>query len=170
VSIIEAYVAVMLEEPIKKDNRLKANISIQQAYINGGWKKVTAKVRLSIYHPAALPIAYGDVCMIKGHPNIIPASKNPEEFDYSSFLSHENTYYQHQISQDEFRKISYTPPSQLQAHFFKIRKFCSRALTQHIVSLQERGIVLALVLGVKDALNLLLRDAYAGTGTMPCTY
>ncbi|MHB9147057.1 MAG: ComEC/Rec2 family competence protein [Candidatus Amoebophilus sp.] len=163
---IKAYVAVALEDAIIKEDRLSVTVAIQQAHIQGKWENLTGKVHLLVDKPSAATIQYGEVYMIVGKPHLIAAPRNPEEFNYKRFLSHKHIYYQHQVYLNYIRKITYAPPSSLQAICLRIRKFCKEVLTQHMEGLNERGIALALVLGIKDELNAEVRDAYASAGTM----
>lgn len=163
----EAYVVVALEDAIiVKEDRLYVTVAMQQAHIQGKWQKLTGKVRLLVDKSSATTIQYGEVYMIVGQPQLIADPRNPEEFNYKRFLGHEHIYYHHRVCLNSLRKITYAPPSYLQVLCLRIRSFCERILTQHMVSMKERSIVLALVLGIKDELNIEVRDAYASAGTM----
>ncbi|OJW67236.1 MAG: hypothetical protein BGO68_01425 [Candidatus Amoebophilus sp. 36-38] len=165
-SSIKAYVAVALEDAIKREDRLSVTVSIQKVKVDNRWLDLTDQVRLHITHPSTNTIAYGDIYIILGAPQFIDAPLNPNEFDYKTFLSHENIYYQHRVAPSAIQKIEYVPPNHIQAFFLKASRMCKEILIQHIPSNRERSIILALVLGIKDELDYVMRDAYAGSGTM----
>jgi competence protein ComEC len=123
-------------------------------------------VRLHIKGTAMGNIQYGSVYLILGSPQLVSPPLNPDTLNYQSFLKQDKIYYQQHISAAAFHQIGYHPPSRLQAMLYQLRQFCQAALTKHIHNPHVRGIVLALVLGVKEELDELLRGAYAGAGTM----
>lgn len=164
---VQAYVAVALEDAAKREDRQSVTVAIERVKVGENWLELPGnKVRLHISNPSILPINYGDKCMVLGVPQLITAPLNPNEFDYRAFLSQDNIYYQHRILPDAIKKIGYTPPSQFQALFWKMSRFCKNILKEHIPAGRERSIVLALVLGIKDELDYIIKDAYAGAGTM----
>ena len=117
---VQAYVAVALEDAAQREDRLFVTVAIKQARVGERWVDLRAKVRLQVANPSTTPIAYGDVYMVLGAPRLIGAPLNPNEFDYQTFLSHENIFYQHRVSPPAMHKIGYKPPNRLQALLLKI--------------------------------------------------
>lgn len=163
---IEAYVATAIEDAHEKEGGVNITVALKQARIRGNWEQLQGKVRLHLPRPLLAEITYGDVLLVLGQPQVIGAPLNPKEFDYKSFLSHDNIYHQHFVRHDSITKLHHAAPSYLQAFLFKLRKYCKAALVQCIQGTRERVIVLALVLGLKDELDLVTKAAYAGAGTM----
>lgn len=165
-SPMEAYVAVVLEGSSNRDGRTTITVGVQQVYAQGSWYKSTGKVRLHIKSTAIDTIPYGAVYLIVGAPQLVSPPCNPHAFNYQALLKQQQIYYQQYISAVAFHPIGYHPPSQLQLLLDQLRQFCQAALTKHIQDSSVSGIVLALVLGVKEEMDELLQMAYAGAGTM----
>jgi competence protein ComEC len=164
---MEAYVAVALENSSSQGDRTAVTVAVQQVYTKGDWHKVVGKVRLHIKGTTTEDaIQYGTIYLILGSPQPVGAPLNPHAFNYQALLKQEKIYYQQHISSIAFHPIGYHPPSQLQVLLNRIRQFFQAALTKHVQNPNAKGIVLALVLGDKGQLNELLREAYAGAGTM----
>jgi competence protein ComEC len=159
-------VAFALEESSSQDGRMAVTVAVQQVYAQGGWQRVTGKVRLHIKDTAMGTIQYGTVYLILGSPQLVSAPLNPHTFNYQSFLKQEKVYYQQRIPAVALHPIWYHPPSQLQVLLHQLRQFCQASLAKYIQEPYAKGIVLALVLGAKDEVDELLRGAYAGAGTM----
>ncbi|MEM7055308.1 MAG: ComEC/Rec2 family competence protein [Bacteroidota bacterium] len=163
---IEAYVATAIEDAREKEQGVSITVALKQARIRSKWEKLQGRVSLHLPKPLSTELTYGDVLLVLGQPQAVASPRNPQEFDYKTFLSHDNIYHQHLVQQGAITKLDNVPPSYLQAFLLKLRKYCKAALAQHIKGNRERAIVLALVLGLKDELDLVTKVAYAGAGTM----
>lgn len=164
---MEAYVAVALESLPSHSTKKILKVAVQQVYTHNSWHKVpTSKVQLQIKNDLEESIQYGNIYVILGCPHQTKGPLNPYTFNYQTFLQQDSIYYQQYVSADILQKIGYRPSSILQAFFYQLGACCQNALTKHIQNPQVKAIVLALLLGIRDELDLSLRDAYAATGTM----
>ncbi len=109
---------------------------------------------------------YGDVLLIKGHPELPEAPANPGEFDYREYLALRNIYHQQFARAGEALKIGYEPPSALMAMAFRGREWSRATLKRFVHGEREQAIASALVLGVTDGLDDELLNAYSATGSM----
>jgi len=163
---IEAYVATAIEDAQEKENNIRVTVAIRKARISGKWQKLQGKVRLHMPRPIPAMVRYGDVLLVLGQPQSTKAPLNPNEFDYQALLRQSNIYYQHFVRQESITKLCNAPPNYFRALLFKARRYCSQVLAQHFQEKREQGIALALVLGLKDELDPVIKEAYAGAGTM----
>lgn len=164
---MEAYVAVALETLPSDSTKKILKVAVKQVYAHNSWHDVsTSKVQLLLKKDFTEAIQYGNIYLILGCPHPPPKTLNPHTFNYQAFLQRDSIYYQQYVSAATLQKIGYQPPSFLQNFLYRLREGCQHALTQHISHLQVNAIVLALVLGIKNELDISLRDAYASTGTM----
>lgn len=162
----EAYVATAIEDAQEKENSHSVTVVINQARIKGKWQCLQGKVRLYIAPPTFAEIRYGDVLLVLGRPQAITAPLNPHTFDYQAWLRQDNIYCQHFFNKYLTKKLYNDPPNYFKAFLLKVRRYCNRILVQRISGKREQAVILALVLGTKDELDLMTKEAYAGAGTM----
>ena len=163
---IEAYEAIALDNEHEKEKHSSIIVAVRKARIQGKWQQIHGKIQVFFPKSQASPVDYGDVLLIQGQPQAVLSPKNPYEFDYQSFLGFSQIYHQHFVIKEEVVVMANKPPSAMQALSCRVRNYCKIILTRYIESSEVRAIVLALVLGLQDALDPMLRDAYAGVGTM----
>lgn len=163
---IEAYEATALEDMHEQTKRSSVVVAVRWVRVQGTWQQVQGKVHLSFPLLTAPQVRYGDVLLVCGAPQVVSAARNPHAFDYAAFLGLSHVYHQHFVAGDEIALLGYRPPNLIKAWSFQVLRYCQCLLSQHIHAPGARAVVLALVLGQKDALTPAVRAAYAGTGTM----
>lgn len=109
--------------------------------------------------------AVGEVLLAKARVQAVPGPLNPYEFDYRSYLATQSIHYQvyvqaflplpNQISTSFWRRIANTSKDYLLA-----------VITRFIPAPETAGVVKAMVLGERSALDRTLRQAYADAGVM----
>ena len=161
---IAAYEAIALEDIHAQ--RSSGVVAVRRARVQGTWQPVKGKVRISCPQDPVPQVRYGDILLIHGRPRAAPAVRNPEAFDYAAFLGLAQVYHQHFVAGEEIVVMGHQPPSRIQALSFQALRYCQALLSQHIHAPEAQAVVLALVLGQKDALTPAVRAAYVGTGTM----
>jgi competence protein ComEC len=163
---IEAYEAIALENAHTKSTRNNVLVGVQRARIQGQWKQVRGRVRLSFPEPTPLQVGYGDLLLIHGQPQVVPAPKNPNEFDYAAFLALSQIAHQQFVMEEEVVVTGYRPPNVIKRWSFQTLRYFQALLTQRIHHPEVRSVVIALVLGQKDALTSEVKTAYTNAGTM----
>lgn len=164
---LEFYKATIIRSPDKKDKTWKFEAQIDAIKSKGGWEKCIGKVIL--YFPrkdSVSPYRYGDVLLIRGSPQQVPAPANPEEFDYRQFLAFKNIYCQDFLKNGDVKWIAHNPLSFVMDQAYSSRVWCDATLKRYVKGDREQAIASALVLGVNDGLDNELLSAYAGTGTL----
>ncbi|MEM7383118.1 MAG: ComEC/Rec2 family competence protein [Bacteroidota bacterium] len=162
----EAYLATAIEDAQEKESSHRVTVVISQARMQGKWQRSQGRVRLYIASPTFAEIKYGDVLLVLGQPQAIAAPINPHAFDHRAWLRQDGICYQHFIHKSSTKKLYNAPPNYLRALVLQMRRYCSRILAQSISKKREQAVILALVLGTKDELDLATKVAYASAGTM----
>ena len=163
---IEAYEATALEDAHEKAMRSSVVVAISRARVQGTWQQIQGKVQINFSQALVPQMRYGDVLLVRGQPRAVPAARNPYAFDYAAWLGLSQVYHQHFVAGDEIAVIEHQPPNPIKTWSFQMLRYCQALLTQHIHTPAARAVVLALVLGQKDALTSEVRTAYSGAGTM----
>ncbi len=165
-AVIEAYEATALEDPHSKGTSSRVIVAVRRARVQGKWRQVYGKVQIIFPKLPGVKLFYGNVLLIQGNPQPVPAPRNPYEFDYAAFLGLSQIYHQHFVEEEKIMVIAEQPPNPIKALSFKVLRRCKFLLEQHISHREVCSVVLALVLGHKDELDPRVRDAYLGAGTM----
>ena len=163
---IEAYEAIALEDAHEKAMRSSVVVAIRRARVQGTWQQIQGKIQINFSQALAPQMRYGDVLLLRGQPRAVPAARNPYEFDYAALLGLSQVYHQYFVAGDEIAVIGHRPPNPIKAWSFQVLRYCQALLTEHIHTPAARAVVLALVLGHKDALTSEVSTAYSGAGTM----
>lgn len=163
------YEAVILSYPQEKEKVWKATAAIRSVHtgVSRNWKPCSGNVLLYFRKDDFIrPYRYGDVLVIRGKPDEVPAPANPHEFDYKRFLAYRNIYHQQFLRESDVRFLHRDPPSVVTDVALTARERAQTVLKKYVSGTQEQAIVSALVLGVTDGLDNDLVSAYAASGAM----
>lgn len=111
-------------------------------------------------------LRYGDIVVVSKSYFPVSGPKNPHAFDYQSYLKKQNIFSHAFVSEDQVRLLDSTPPNPLLALAYRVRDHSRILLEECIRYERERGILIALLLGIKDHLDNELKSAYAAAGAM----
>ncbi len=164
---VEFYEAAIISNAQSKERSWKAEATVRCVKTKDGWEKYRGNIVL--YFPKTdfkKPYQYGDILLVKGNPQIVPAPGNPGEFDYKRFLAFRKVYYQQFVRQNDVKYIASNPSSVIIYYAIKARIWADTTLTKFVTGEREQAIASALVLGVTDGLDNDLLNAYAATGAM----
>lgn len=161
----DAYRATIVEQPEQKANSVKSVVAIEQVYSQGVASKRVGRINVYFDKELGKNLKYGDQLLISGYPNLMEGPKNLGEFDYRNYLVYNNIFHQHFVG-EKFVVIGNKPASNIILYGFGLRKRSRQILEDLIRDDAARGVVLALVLGIKDELDLEVRNAYSSAGAM----
>ena len=163
---VEAYRAVVDEAPVVRAATYATTLRVRAVRVAGRWQRATGGVRVSLPRVAGIAQPqYGEVWLIAGHPDPSKPPLNPGEFDYARYLEYRQVYHQHYVHLDQYRVLGLAPPNPLVAVSLRAAAQLDAVFRQYIHAKREYAIASALVLGIKDDVDLATKQAYTATGT-----
>ncbi|HTE29921.1 MAG TPA: ComEC/Rec2 family competence protein [Chryseolinea sp.] len=162
-----SYKAVVAAPAQEKQNSWKTEALVQAVHTSHGW--VRCHARILLYLPKEYfkqSFSYGDVLLIAGMPKAVSPPMNMGEFDYQKYLAYKQIYHQHFVRNSHVELITHEPSNAVLQAASAARVWADDALKQAIPGSQEAALASALVLGVTDALDNDVINAYAATGAM----
>ena len=163
---VECYQAVVDDYTVVRAATYATTLRVQAVRVAGRWRQATGGVRVSLPRVAGVPQPrYGQVWLIRGHPDASKAPLNPGEFDYRRYLEYRQVYHQQYIHPDQYRVLRLQPPNILVAMSMQAATQLDGVFRHYIKARREDAIASALVLGIKDDVDLATKQAYTNTGT-----
>jgi competence protein ComEC len=163
---IDCYRAVVDEATVVRAATFATTLRVQAVRVHGRWQRATGGVRVSL--PRVVGIAqphYGEVWLIRGHPDPSKPPLNPGEFDYRQYLAYRQVYHQQYIHPDQYAVVDTVPPNVLVALSMQLAEKLDGVFREYIKAKREYAIASALVLGIKDDVDSDTKQAYSSTGT-----
>jgi competence protein ComEC len=161
------YTAVATKPAEEKSKSWKLEVAVRQVNTAGQWMTRQGNVLLYLSkQDFKKPFGYGDVLLVKGPPQSIPAPGNPGEFDYRQYLSYRQIYHQQFVHAGDVQQTSYDPPNTLMRYAIVVRLWADGVIRRFVPGEREYGLASALVLGVTDGLDNEVLQAYAATGAL----
>ena len=163
---VEAYQAVVDEATVVRAATFATTLRVQAVRVAGRWRAATGGVRVSLPRVAGIaPPRYGQVWLIRGRPDLSKPPLNPGEFDYARYLEYRQVYHQQYIHPDQYRLLRLAPPNVLVAVSMNFAAQLDGVFRHYLTARREYAIASALVLGIKDDVDLATKQAYTATGT-----
>lgn len=160
---VEAYTFTILDNGEEKTKTTRYRIQIQSVK-DSVWQP--ANGIMFLYVSKGEPsLSYGATHVMLGQPQLLEPPMNPEEFNYKRFLSFQNIHYQH-FTKETPQLLAKDTSFTLSSLGYGISQWAQSVFEKNIDDRQDRGIVLALVLGVRDDLNNAIKNAYSVSGAM----
>ncbi|WP_197076810.1 ComEC/Rec2 family competence protein [Hymenobacter terrenus] len=163
---VECYQAVVDDGIVVRPATYATTLRVRAVRVAGRWRRATGGVRVSL--PRVEGVAqprYGEVWLIRGHPDASKPPLNPGEFDYRRYLEYRQVYHQQFIHPDQYRVLGLDPPSLLVAASMRAAAQLDGVFRHYIKAKREYAIASALVLGIKDDVDTVTKQAYTNTGT-----
>ncbi len=161
------YKAVVASEVQAQQAYLRTELIVHAVRDSAGWKPAQGKVLASFEKNEGKPaFQHGDVLLIKGSPAVLKPPTNPGEFDYRQLMSYRQVYFQHYIRHTAYQVLPEQSQSPLRDWSLYARQQGRQVLESTLGNAQEYAIAAALVLGIKEGLDVELRNAYAAAGAM----
>ncbi|MBO2007869.1 ComEC/Rec2 family competence protein [Hymenobacter negativus] len=163
---IECYQAVVDEATVVRAATYATTLRVQAVRVAGRWRAATGGVRVSLPRVAGIAQPqYGEVWLIRGHPDPSKPPLNPGEFDYARYLEYRQVYHQHYVHPDQYRVLRIAPPNLLIAISMQTAAQLDGVFKHYIHAKREYAIASALVLGIKDDVDAETKQTYSSTGT-----
>ena len=114
----------------------------------------------------SLHLRSGDEVLVKKPIYSISTPKNPGVFDYRKYLSRRHIYGQTYANRQEIDLLNHRRPSLLSRYIRRIQQGIQHSFERHLSSEEERGILIALLIGKRDFLDPDIQQTYASAGAM----
>jgi competence protein ComEC len=163
VSGIQAYLAVFRETDQQKPNSVANLADVYAVRTADGWQE--ARGRVQVYHRSSTPLLPGSVLMIQGSPERIAPAKNPEAFDYATFMARKQIYFSHFIGAN-FQLLQTGSLASWYTGILRLRQHLEQQVERYIRDDASAQIAKALLLGQKKDLDEEIGAAYATAGAM----
>jgi competence protein ComEC len=161
------YLARVVEPPVEKEKTVKVLLELR------GFRSDTATVqvsgRLLAYlqkTDAALRLGYGDVLGFAAAVEEVPGPKNPEEFDYRSYLERLGVTGRVYLKDGTWWALGLNEGNPLLSFVGRFRVRLLDALRRNGVTEEEFGVAAAILLGYDESLPPQLRQRYVAAGAM----
>ncbi|MEM1135297.1 MAG: ComEC/Rec2 family competence protein [Bacteroidota bacterium] len=149
----------------EKEKGSIVTINIKTIKTAEGWQEAVGKVNLFLAFKKPYP-NINDQILIKGYPKEVSLPLNPEEFNFKKYLNFQQIYYQDYIKEGQIHITQQSEGLSFLYFAQSLRKFAKNSFQQYISPGNEQDIALALVLGIKDQLDVEIKNAYSGAGAM----
>lgn len=164
-SEIKAYQGYVLSLPETRTKVHKVELEISAIKTQHEWKKASSKVLLYIDKKAPKP-NYGDELVILGTPTEILPPANPAQFDYQRFLSYQYIFFQDYLRITDFEKTGKSRTVWYKVWPYRLSAWSDAALRELIPYEREYGVAKAMVLGLRDEMDVDLLQAYSAAGAV----
>ena len=160
----EMYLAIALEND---EPKLNATANSVKLLIQKDSTNQINHIRgeVLIYHKLGGSISPGDLLIISGNPERIPAPKNPKEFHYADFMERQQITHS-QFVDNKVLKVGKTSIQPIEDFFLGLRAAIIDKLDLLILDKYANQVAKALLLGQKKNLEKEVNDAYVAAGAM----
>ena len=159
----DQYLAEVIQYDVQKPNSFENLLELKSVKSSAGWSDASGIVL--IYHQSITPLFPGQIVLIGKAPEVLPAPKNPYEFDYKGFLIRKGIFHRQFIGKN-FSIIQSDQSSYFRYFLDHLRQKMVLMLEAKIPDSDSRQVALALLLGQKQNLDPELNKAYSETGVM----
>ena len=164
----DAKYLVRLKEPlISKKKSCKAEVKVLEVYSDEMVKELEGNAIIYFSIEEGLPnLEYGDVILVEASFKEIDPPKNPNQFDYKTFLSNQRIYHQAYLKPNQWQKYGVNEVNIFYDWIYQTRDYFLAVIQKQVGSEKEVAVACALLLGYKHYIDSDLRDIYANTGAM----
>lgn len=159
------YVANVLSAPEEKQKSWKIAMDVMGVANEQGWQEVEGKILLYVSKNGFQQVKRGDLVRVAGMPSVMKGPANPNEFDFKRFLTFKNIFHQQFATADRITKVGESGKDIIY-YAQEFRTKAAAILQKYVTGKDEQAVVLALVLGVSDAIDNDLQQAYAASGAI----
>lgn len=161
-----AYEARVQTQPEQRQKSFRFVLRVERVRTAGGWQNASGQILSYLSRTAATPPRYGERWLIAGSPERVEGPRNPGQFDYRAFLETQQIYHRHFLKPSQRRLLGLQPPSRSVQFAYRINGWADSLFTHHLKGNQEFAIVKAMILGVRDAIDPDLQQAYSAAGAV----
>jgi competence protein ComEC len=162
-----AILVQLLNDPVIKERSVKLIVKVSGIKDSLRWNSADKKMLVYLQRdPSAEKLKYGDEILLSNSPVEIDGPKNPEEFDYKSWLARKGVFEQTYSKTGEWKLISGGHGNFFKAFALDLRRYFLEKLQSYELSPSAFGVAAALLLGASDHLDPGTIQAYSASGTL----
>lgn len=160
------FVGVIVSDHSDRTNHRRYELELIEIIGEDTLRRVQGKIYLYIELEGSNLLKYGDVVAVSKGYFDIAAPKNPEEFDYRTYLERQNIYAHAFVSWNEVHPVDHQRLNPILGWAYQIRTESQKVIDELIRNPREKAIISALILGIKDHLDNELKTAYSSAGAI----
>ena len=164
---VHAYQAIVVEPLKEKEKTFSTLLQLEAIRRDSTWEKAVGKVLVYIKKDSLSfkRLEYGDRILINMTVQAVSGPKNPNAFDYQKYLAYQNVHFTAFTSQTDYSVVE-NKGLDVFGLAFRAQQACAEIIRKSFQDKDAAGIVMSLVLGLKDDLEQPLKTAYASAGVM----
>ena len=140
----------------------------QVAAVIDGQQKHLVSGKIHVYFLRSEKVCnykYGDTLVVFNQLQLVPAPKNPGEFDYRRYLQRQQICHQLFVGNTTYMVMRNQSKS-IYSYILSLKDAVINVLSKYLKGEAERGIAEALLIGYKENLDSKLTKAYTNTGVV----
>lgn len=162
------YVARVYDCPVERANSIKVILDLEECYSDSSLIHPVSG-RIVAYFPKtdlSATLKYGDMIAFLASIGEVAAPKNPQEFDYKSYLSRKGITGQVYLKDSDWLSVEVNRSNPLYAFSYRFRDILLRSLRRCGLQGDEYGVAAAILLGYDESLPAEVRQGYVAAGSM----
>jgi competence protein ComEC len=156
-TLSKGYFAKVISQPNLKSGFLQTVLEIRPI------QNYELRIKTIAYFPLKTSIDFGDILYVKGSPNHFQPPTVPMGFDYGAYMRSKGITHRHYIK--TYKIVGHEKNPLVFYYANRVRNHFEKKI-KDFMNPHEAGLMIAMVLGLKDGLDRELRSAYQATGTM----
>ena len=168
ISRADLLLAEIENDPTSSGGISRFEARIKGTYFEGKKSKGRGRIIVSVQNDSSKASIhkYGDLLLIPANYDSINPPYNPGEFDYQSYLSDRQIYYQAFLTSDQIYLLDRGRGNPIISFALQLREQLIQKFRYYLPDESAAAFASTLVLGYRAELSKELIDAYAKTGTM----
>lgn len=173
---LQAYEGVVSAQPEERAKTYRVELEIRRATlgrvtpgqqsITDSWKPLSGRVIVYLDKANQRMPRYGEIWLVSGAPHPIDPPLNPGEFNYKRYLSYRNINHQQYLRPFQRQILGIDPPHRFTQLATRVNRWADSVFTHQVSARAEYGIVNAMILGIRDDLDIELYRAYSAAGAV----
>jgi competence protein ComEC len=161
------YIVIKInKEPILKNGLLRFTADVKESIINGKHIPVNGNLLITIKDTSAKSLYYGDELLIPSNYKPVDPPFNPAEFNYKTYLAHQNIHYQSFLYPHQYAVIAHNIGNPVIAYSLRLRQQLVQKFKANIHDTAAIAVASTIILGYKADMSNDVLQAYSKTGTI----
>jgi len=162
------YVARVYDYPSERENNFKVPLRLEYQFGDSLPSRAVSGLVMAYFQKSdsAFALRYGDLIAVVAPIGEVSPPKNPEEFDYQSYLMRKGITGQCFLRDNDWIDLQTNKANPVYAFAFRFRDYLMASLQRCGVKDKEFGVAAAILLGYDESLADDIRRHYVAAGSM----